>query len=110
MKSVNKFWFNAAVSTVVFLIIFISLGFIFWNQLVPENQAVLLRIVGDNFGYFLIATFLGLGGWGGCLFVFFQYYVMPTSKMADEMLVIFSANPSYRIDINAEKILDAWQP
>jgi DNA polymerase III subunit epsilon len=103
LKSVNKFWFNAAVSTVVFLIIFISLGFIFWNQLVPENQAVLLRIVGDNFGYFLIATFLGLGGWGGCLLVFFQYYVLPTSKMADEMLVIFSANPSYRIDINAGK-------
>ncbi|MCX5883829.1 MAG: exonuclease domain-containing protein [Deltaproteobacteria bacterium] len=103
MKSVNKFWFIAAVSTIVFLIIFICLGFFFWNQLVPENQAVILQIVGDNFGYLLIATVLALGGWGGLLIAVFYLYELPTRKIADEMMIIHSANPSYRIDFDAGK-------
>ncbi len=103
MKSVNKFWFVAAVSTLVFLSLFIGLGYLFWNQLAPENQALLLPLIGDNFGFVLIVTALALGGWGGGFIAVFHIYVLPIRKIADEMMIIHSANPAYRIDINAVK-------
>ena len=86
-----------------FLSLFIGLGYLFWNQLAPENQAVLLPLIGDNFGFVLIATVLALGGWGGGFIAVFHIYVLPIRKIADEMMIIHSANPSYRIDINAVK-------
>jgi DNA polymerase-3 subunit epsilon len=100
---VNKFRFIAVLSTVVFLNIFLGLGFFFWNQLMPENHAVLLQIIGNNLGFVLIATVLALGGWGGGLIAVFHFYVLPTRKIADETMIIHSANPSYRIDIDAAK-------
>jgi DNA polymerase III subunit epsilon len=103
LKSVIKFWFIAAFSTVLFSLIFFSLGYLFGAQLALENKAVTLQIVADNFFYFFIAILLALGGWGGCLVAVFNLYILPTRKIADEMLVIHSANPSYRIDIDAGK-------
>jgi len=103
LKSVNKFWLIAAFSTAAFLLFSFLLGYFFWQQLLPEHRKILVQMLGENFGFFLLAILLGSVGWGGCLIAVFQFYVLPTSKIADEMLVIFSANPSYRIDINAGK-------
>ena len=103
MKSVIKFWFIAAFSTVLFALIFFGLGYLFGVQLTMESKGLMLQIVADNFFYFFIAILLALGGWGGCLVAVFNLYILPTRKIADEMLVIHSANPSYRIDIDAGK-------
>jgi DNA polymerase-3 subunit epsilon len=103
LRTVNKFWFIAAASTIVFLIFLFGLEFLFFKQLIPENQALLLRIVGDDLGGYIIVTVLALGGWGGCLIAVFHYYVLPTRKISDEIQIIHSANPAYRIDIDAAK-------
>lgn len=103
LRSVNKFRFVAAVSTLVFLIVLFVLEFLFLKQLMPEDQAVLLKIVEDNFSVYFIITILVLCAWGAALFVIFHFYVLPIRKITDEIQIIHSANPSYRIDIDALK-------
>jgi DNA polymerase III subunit epsilon len=103
LNSVNKFCLIAFFSTAIFFLVFVSLWYFFWAQLALESKAVLLPLIGDNFGFVLIATGLVIGGWVGGLFAVFHFYVLPTRKITDEMMIIHSANPSYRIDITAVK-------
>ncbi|MDO9109214.1 MAG: hypothetical protein Q7U40_01050, partial [Desulfatirhabdiaceae bacterium] len=37
------------------------------------------------------------------LFAVFHFYVLPIRKISDEIQIIHSANPAYRIDIDAAK-------
>jgi DNA polymerase-3 subunit epsilon len=103
LNSVNKYCLIASFSTAIFLLVFFSLWYFFWAQLALESKALLLPLIGDNFGFVLIATGLAIGGWVGGLFAVFHFYVLPTRKISDEMMIIHSANPSYRIDITAVK-------
>ena len=103
MKSIQKFWAIAVFSTALFLLIFLCLGSFFWAQLAPESKNALFQIIRDNFGFFLFASVLALGGWGGGFMAVFYIYVLPIRKIADEMMIIHSANPAYRIDIGAVK-------
>ena len=101
MKSVNKFWVISALITAAFLLVLFVPGVFFWKQLPLEHRTAILQIVGENFSFIILVILLGFGGWVICLIAFFQFYVLPTRKIADEMLVTFSANPSFRINTEA---------
>ena len=101
MKQYNKFYFIAVLSTAILLLNFLILGYFFWVQLALETRTILQQMIEDNIIYFLVSVTLGLGGWGLCLHGIRKLHILPTIKIADELLVIHSANPSHRIDIDA---------
>lgn len=103
MRSINTFWWIPAVSAFCLAIVFSCLVIFIRYRLEPETQTVLLRIIEDNLGCIAAATLLALSIliWG--LLAIFRWYVEPTRKIAEEMTIIHSANPSFRIDINAVK-------
>lgn len=99
MRPVNKL--GAAVSTLAFLLVLFGLEFLFLKQLKPEDQSALLGIVADNFSAYVMITVLAFAGWGAVLALVFRYYVLPIRKLADGIQIIHSANPSYRIEVDA---------
>ena len=105
MKSYSRFWLIAALSTATLFLILSGLAYLFWEQLALEHKAVLLQIFQGNSFYFFSAIGLALGGWALWLKAVLKLYILPTNKIADETLVIHSANPSHRINIDAGKDL-----
>jgi len=103
LRSINTFWWIPAVSAFCLAIVFSGLVFFIRYRLEPQTQTVLLRIIEDNLGCIAAAILLALGIliWG--LIAIFRWYVEPTRKIAEEMTIIHSANPSFRIDISAVK-------
>lgn len=106
MNSQNKFCFFASLLTATtFTIVFglVGLGLFFWEHLDDAVKAVLIQVVGDNFYVLSASLILLLGGWIGWTYSAINLYILPTIKIADEILLIQSANLSHRIEIQAGK-------
>lgn len=106
MNSQNKFCFFASLLTATtFTIVFglVGLGFFFWEYLDGTVKTVLIQVVGDIFYVLSASLVLLLGGWIAWTYSAINLYILPTIKIADEILLIQSANLSHRIEIQAGK-------
>ena len=103
MNPNNKFWWFVVIAVSITLIIISSLAVLFWHQLSPEENSVLLSIIKQNFLYIFSAVFLILAGLGFALDGIFHVYIIPTSKLVEETTLITSVNPSHRITIEGSK-------
>jgi DNA polymerase III subunit epsilon len=100
LRSFTQFWLIPAVSTLCFAFIFVALLVFFSYTLPSESQADLLKFIGNNLLPLVIVLLLILGILIFGLFVIFRSYVEPIRKIGDEMMIMHSANPAYRIDNN----------
>lgn len=103
MNPRNKFWWFAAVSIAITLIILSSLFILFWHHLSLEEKSFLISITKQHFLYIFSAVFLMLAGLGFALDAIFNVYIIPTSKLVEETTLINSVNPSHRIKLEGSE-------
>ena len=103
MNPKNKFWWFAAISISITLIIICALSVLFWNHLLPEEKSLLISIIKQHFVYIFSAVFLLLAGLGFALDGIFHTYILPMGRLAEEATLINSVNPSHRIKLEGSK-------
>ncbi|MBU1571243.1 MAG: DNA polymerase III subunit epsilon [Proteobacteria bacterium] len=103
MKSINKFWWFVAAAFAIIGIALCTFGWLFGQQLTPDQKTVLISIIGQNYVYVftvvisIIACFIFV--MDGILHV----YILPAKKLTDETHIINSVNPSHRIKIEGSR-------
>ena len=99
MKRNATFLLFVAASILFMVIVVASLTWLFWQQLPSDDQAILIRMAGENLGYLFSAAVLLLAGLGFGLDWLVRIYILPLDKLAEETRLIHSVNPSHRIHI-----------
>lgn len=99
MTPKNKFWWFAAFSGILLLTVFTIISVLLWRQLHPPHHAVLIDIFKNHFAYLFITLFLVLTGFVFALDAIFHNYIIPVSRLAEEIRIMTSVNPSHRIQI-----------
>ena len=115
MKQNNKFFWFALVSIAFTLVFIVTVGFLFWHQLLPGEQFFLTEFLKRNFLYIFTAVFLLLAGLGFGLDWVFRFYILPLDKLTEESILIHSTNPSHRIQLEGSrevvrlaKVINEW--
>ncbi|MBW1946288.1 MAG: hypothetical protein JRJ51_26275, partial [Deltaproteobacteria bacterium] len=117
MKQGIKFWWFAAFSVAFTIALIIIFALLFWQQLLPGEQLVLVGIFKRFFGYVFIAVLLLMAGLGFALVWVFRFYILPLDKLTEETetILINSANPSHRIHpegsgavVRLGKVINEW--
>lgn len=103
MNPRNKFWWFAGVSIGITGLIAATLFIVFWRQLSPDEKTLLLNLFKHHFAYLFIALFLVLTGFVFAMDAMFHNYIIPISKLAEEVAVIHSVNPSHRIKMEGSR-------
>ena len=93
----NKFWLFTVVASVLILTVVGLLLTAFWHQLSPAEQTALKDIVLEHFGLMFLVGFLMAGGAVIALDAIFNNYVIPLNKLAEEVTLIATVNPSHRV-------------
>ncbi len=93
----NKFWWFAGVSIGLTGLFISILTVFFWRQLTPDEERLLIDLFKHHFAYIFIAIFLLLTGFVFALDGIFHNYIIPVSRLAEEVRVIHSVNPSHRV-------------
>jgi len=97
MNAINKFWRFVAVSAVVICMMFYYVGWIFWQQLAPDQKILLINLMEQNFVYVFIAFILILACFISVLDGILHVYILPAKKLVSETHIINSVNPAHRI-------------
>jgi DNA polymerase III subunit epsilon len=115
MKQNNKFMWFAVVSIAFTLLFIITVAFLFWHQLLPEEKFFLAKLIKQNFLYIFTAIFLLLVCLGFGLDWVFRFYILPLDKLTEETNLIHSVNPSHRIHsegsaevVRLAKVINIW--
>ncbi len=103
MDSHKKFWLFVALSATITAAVFVSLASLFWSQFTPEEQHQLIELVHRHMVYVLGMVVMFIGGWIVWLDAVLYTYVLPSVQIADEILMIYTVNPSHRIKIDASR-------
>lgn len=93
----SKFWVLALAIMAVQLSLLGYLFFYFWSQLPEEAKVSLLETRGEFFGLVFIICLVVLMGFLFLLNEIFQSYVMPLSRISEEIELISTVNPAHRI-------------
>ncbi|MFO7931600.1 MAG: exonuclease domain-containing protein [Desulfosalsimonas sp.] len=93
----SKFWVLSLAIIAVLLSLLGYLLFYFWSQLPEEARASLLQTPGEFFGLVFIICLVVLMGFLFLLNEIFQSYVMPLSRISEEIELISTVNPAHRI-------------
>jgi len=99
MKSLlSKFWRVVALGLIgsVAILFFFSLWF--WNHLEPGQREAIRGIIRHHGDYLLIPFFLLIVVLLWAIESLFSNYVKPIKRISEEVILINSANPSYRIE------------
>ncbi len=115
MKQGIKFCWFAAFSVAFTIVLIISFALLFWQQLLPGEQLVLVGIFKRIFGYVFIAVLLLMAGLGFALVWVFRFHILPLDKLTEETILINSANLSHRIHLEGSgavvrlaKVINEW--
>lgn len=84
-----------ATAGLLFLLFVLLLGC--WQQLPAGQQELLARLIADNSGFTLLFLTLLCSGWIGGIVLVYHWWIKPVHTLADELLLILSVNPSYRV-------------
>jgi DNA polymerase III subunit epsilon len=103
MKTKNRFiWFASIAFTSLLIITAVMLA-LFWQSLDSLQRQVLSVLVQRNFSYIFSIGMLLLAAIGFILDWFFRFYIIPVSRLAEEVELMFSVNPDFRTRINGSK-------
>ncbi|MGB8720952.1 MAG: exonuclease domain-containing protein [Desulfobacterales bacterium] len=106
MRTRNRFWWFVMVGVLtVCLIIGVLVGF-FWIQLAPAERALLLDLLGRSFIYVFTVAVMLLAGLGFAVDGVFHVYILPLSKLVEEVTLINTVNPSHRIAMQGSSDVD----
>ena len=105
MKSRNKFWWFVAIAALFIMIVVVVMALLFWQQLSPHEKIFLQEIFAHNFAYVFAAGFLLIVSIGFAIDWVFRLYLIPLSKLSEEIELIHSVNPSHRIKQDGDGIL-----
>ena len=115
MKQGSKFIWFAAFSVAFTLVLIISFALLFWQNLLPEEQSIIVSIFKRNSGYIFISVLLLMSGLGFALVWIFRFHILPLDKLTEEAILINSANPSHRIQpkgsrgiMRLAKVINEW--
>jgi len=99
MNRIQTFWLFVAVTIGFMIVVIATLGWLFWQQLQPEEQRYLIALVRENLVYLFTAAVVLLAGLGFGIDWMFRLYILPLDKLTEETRLIHSVNPSHRIHL-----------
>lgn len=99
----NKFWWFVLASIIVIFIVLSGLGLWLWQQRTIEERELLFRIIKEDMGYIFSASVLLLVVIGLALDGIFHNYIIPLSKITEDVQIINSVNPSHRVKLDGGK-------
>lgn len=100
MKMNNKFWLFAIVCMVFTTTIAMALAVIFWRQIEPIEQQLLIRVISEQFWYFFSTGVFLFAAFGFTLDWFFRFYILPLNQLIEETQVMNTVNPAHRLKID----------
>jgi DNA polymerase III subunit epsilon len=103
MKLNNKFWLFAIVCTVFTTAIAVTLAILFWRQLLPAEQQLLIHIFKQQFWYFFSTGVFLFAAFGFTLDWFFRFYIIPLNQVIEETQVMNTVNPAHRLKIDGSR-------
>ncbi len=93
----SKFWWFATISIALTLLIISSVMLYFWSGLSASQKSLLIDLCKDNFIYLFCAVVLGMAALVFALDGIFHTYILPIYRLKDDIALISSVNPFYRI-------------
>ena len=100
MRLNNKFWLFAIVCMGFTTSVAVTLAVLFWHQVEPVEQALLIRLIKEQFWYFFSTAVFLLAAFGFTLDWFFRFYILPLNQLIEETQVMNSVNPAHRLKID----------
>lgn len=107
MKLNNKFWLFAIVCMTFTNAIAATLAVIFWRQLAPVEQQMLIRLFKEQFWYFFSTGVFLFAAFGFTLDWFFRFYILPLNQIIEETRVMHTVNPAHRLKIDGSREVKA---
>lgn len=107
MNSHNKFWWFTLLAVLLTLAVVGALLVYIWQQLTSLEQTIVIEILRHQGGYLFGVFILLIAalGFGGDAIV--NNYIIPSRKICEGTLLMQSANPAHRIDIEGGQELKA---
>ena len=103
MKLNNKFWLFAVVCMAFTSAIAVTLAVLFWRQLNPLEQQMLLGLFKEQFWYFFSTGVFLFAAFGFTLDWFFRFYIIPLNQLIDETRIMNTVNPAHRLKIDGSR-------
>lgn len=100
MKTQNKFWWFVAVALAATVMALCTISVLFWQQLNLEQKTLLLTIFKESFAYFFTLLVLLFTVLGFALDWVFRFYIIPVNQIADETRLLYTVNPSHKINVD----------
>jgi len=103
MKLNNKFWVFAAVCMAFTNAIAATLAVLFWRQITPFEQQLLIRLLGEQFWYFFSTGVFLFVAFGFTLDWFFRFYILPLNQLVEETRMMNTVNPAHRLKVDGSR-------
>ena len=103
MKLNNKFWLFAIICMVFTTGIAVTLAVLFWRQIIPAEQQLLMRLFKEQFWYFFSTGVFLFAAFGFTLDWFFRFYILPLNQLIEETQVMNTVNPAHRLKIDGSR-------
>ncbi|MBR9987015.1 MAG: hypothetical protein KFF68_14015 [Desulfosarcina sp.] len=103
MKLNNKFWLFAVVCMTFTAAVAVTLAVLFWRQLNPSEQHMLMRLFKVQFWYFFSTGVFLFTAFGFTLDWFFRFYIIPLNQLIEETQVMNTVNPAHRLKIDGSR-------
>jgi DNA polymerase-3 subunit epsilon len=103
MRLSNKFWLFAVVSTAFTTVIAVTLATLFWRQVNPSEQQMLMHLFKAQFWYFFSTGVFLFAAFGFTLDWFFRFYILPLNQLIEEIQVMNTVNPAHRLKIDGSR-------
>ena len=107
MRLNNKFWLFAIVCMAFTTAIALTLAVLFWRQLNPSEQVLLIRLFKEQFWYFFSTGVFLFAAFGFTLDWFFRFYIIPLNQLIEETRVMSTVNPAHRLKIDGSREVTA---
>ena len=103
MRLNNKFWLFVIVCTAFTTGIAAVLAATFWQQIEPASQALLVRLIKEQFWYFFSTIIFLFAAFGFTLDWFFRFYIIPLNQIIEETRIMNTVNPDHRLKIDGSR-------
>ncbi|MEJ2639471.1 MAG: PAS domain-containing protein [Desulfosarcinaceae bacterium] len=103
MKIKSRFIWFAAISFASLFIVTAVMLVLFWQSLDALQRQVLSVLVKANFSYIFSVGVLLLAALGFILDWFFRFYIIPVSRLTEEVALMLSVNPDFRTHVHGSK-------
>ena len=100
MTQTNRFWKYVLSTLVATLVVITGIVFLLWQHLSKAQSQALRSIAADHPEYFIFILFIILVVLYSVLEVIYTTYIKPLKKISAEAAMIYSSNPSHRLNIN----------